>query len=123
MNQEVREAIKKHIKDFHKRNPDRAYMSKRTMIARETDVARSQGQKHKCTNALSSVIEEMHRQDLIHGADRHQDPRDWFPIFVEEVGEVATAMQEKSNLREELVQVAAVALQWIEDIDRDGVNL
>lgn len=79
--------------------------------------------EHRSTEAMDSVIREMYEQDRVHGAQRHQSPAVWFPIFVEEVGEVGTAMQEKSNLREELVQVAAVALQWIEDIDRDGVNL
>lgn len=35
-------------------------------------------------------------------------------VLVEEVGEVARAIHEKSNLREELIQVAAVCVAWCE---------
>lgn len=42
---------------------------------------------------------------------------DWAHILVEEVAETLEAKDE-SELREELVQVAAVAVAWIEAIDR-----
>jgi hypothetical protein len=106
------------IKEFREKHPE--------LVKRVQERTKELAPKvigHVDTPGWKSVIAEMIRQDELHGAQRHQDPRDWFPIFVEEVGEVGTAMQEKSNLREELVQVAAVALQWIEDIDRNGVNL
>lgn len=35
-------------------------------------------------------------------------------VLVEEVGEVAAALQGDGDLREELVQVAAVAVAWLE---------
>jgi NTP pyrophosphatase (non-canonical NTP hydrolase) len=40
-------------------------------------------------------------------------------VLMEEVGEVATAIQngDDANLREELIQVAAVAVRWIEAMD------
>lgn len=38
-------------------------------------------------------------------------------ILVEEVGEAAKAILEDTNLREELVQIAAVAIAWIEGLD------
>jgi NTP pyrophosphatase (non-canonical NTP hydrolase) len=38
-------------------------------------------------------------------------------ILVEEVGEVARALCDGTNLREELVQVAAVALAWAEALE------
>jgi hypothetical protein len=102
------------IKEFRERYPE---------LVKRVQERTKQVIGHVDTPGWKNVIAEMIRQDELHGAQRHQDPRDWFPILVEEVGEVGTAMQEKSNLREELVQVAAVALQWIEDIDRNGVNL
>lgn len=58
-------------------------------------------------------------------ADPKQPDTDKLPILIEEVGEVARAMCEaigatdvqSSGLRTELVQVAAVAVAWIEAID------
>lgn len=38
-------------------------------------------------------------------------------ILVEEVGEVARAMCEGKGLRDELIQVAAVAVAWVERLD------
>ena len=40
-------------------------------------------------------------------------------VLVEEVGEVAKAMQEgdRKNLKDELTQVAAVAVAWLESMD------
>lgn len=43
----------------------------------------------------------------------------WLPIFLEEVSEAA-AEDEPAKLRAELIQVAAVAVAWIEAIDRRG---
>lgn len=43
----------------------------------------------------------------------------WRDILAEEVAE-AFAETDRSKLRTELVQVAAVAQAWVEDIDRDG---
>jgi NTP pyrophosphatase (non-canonical NTP hydrolase) len=40
------------------------------------------------------------------------------PILTEEVGEVARALCDGTNLREELVQVAAVALAWVEALEK-----
>jgi len=46
------------------------------------------------------------------------------PVLMEEVGEVGRAMQENNlgNLREELIQVAAVAVAWAESLERQGFN-
>jgi NTP pyrophosphatase (non-canonical NTP hydrolase) len=45
--------------------------------------------------------------------------------LTEEVGEVAKGIQEKdiTNLRYELIQVAAVAVRWIEAIDKSYPSL
>lgn len=42
-------------------------------------------------------------------------------ILVEEVGEIARAMQNKdsNNLREEITQVAAVAISWLSNITKN----
>ena len=37
-------------------------------------------------------------------------------VLVEEVGEVAKALQEGTNLEEELIQVAAVCVRWLEEM-------
>jgi hypothetical protein len=42
----------------------------------------------------------------------------WFRILFEEVLEAAVE-QDEIRLREELVQIAAVAVAWVEDIDRE----
>lgn len=74
---------------------------------------------HSKSLAMHSVIQEMHSQDDMWGANRDMHHLEWLPILGEEFGEVSKAILENSNIREELVQVAAVALQWIEMIDRE----
>lgn len=53
----------------------------------------------------------------------------WLPILTEEIGEVArvlcdqdfeTGMMDLVHLREELVQVCAMAAAWIDSIDRES---
>lgn len=68
------------------------------------------------------VKKERERQDELWGKQNHPDGL-WLTILVEEVGEVARELQGRSpnpeaarikRLREELVQVAAVAIAWAE---------
>ncbi|MGN6484740.1 MAG: MazG-like family protein [Thermomicrobiales bacterium] len=71
---------------------------------------------------LEDVAFERMRQDERWGEQNHEDFV-WGAILGEEVGEVSRAMLEDrfgagGNLRDELVQVAAVAIAWIECIDR-----
>ena len=67
---------------------------------------------------LEEVMEERKRQDELWGEQNHDDGI-WLAILVEEVGEVANDINERSKeLREELIQVAAVAVSWVESIDR-----
>lgn len=59
------------------------------------------------------IAAERQRQDRLHpkvGTDHHL-----LAVLMEEVGEVAQAIQEKTNLHEELVHVAAVAIRWLEN--------
>lgn len=83
---------------------------------------------HLASMALQSVIQEMADQDKKWGADRDQDLGTWNMILAEETGELAQAMlhylfggEKKYGLRKEAVQVAAVALQIIEYIDRNDL--
>ena len=68
-------------------------------------------QKHIFT--LISV--ERRRQDVKFGTQDHPDGG-WALILLEEVGEYAKSLneQDEQNLDEELVQVAAVAVAWLE---------
>lgn len=93
-------------------------------------------------NVLKGVNEELNRQNELWGEQNHSDgtgdewwtisagvQRDsndendevgaltWRGILLEEVYE-ALAESNRQSLREELMQVAAVALQWAEAIDR-----
>jgi NTP pyrophosphatase (non-canonical NTP hydrolase) len=73
---------------------------------------------------LSEIRAEREQQDAKWGEQNHQ-PADWATILVEEVGEVAKAALEWKFAgrslrlyRDELVQVAAVAVAMIECYDR-----
>lgn len=76
---------------------------------------------------LREVIEERIRQDEKWGEQNHT-PIEWIPILGEEVGEVNKACLETyfqdgddySDYREELIQVAAVAVAMVECLDRNG---
>ena len=95
--------------------------------------------------ALRDVIEERKRQDDKWGEQNHQDgteasPRRiaradaagaicdkafaipgaaaWEYILMEEVFEAAACAPNSPELRKELIQVAAVALAWVEAMDR-----
>lgn len=75
-------------------------------------------------NALTSVIAERFRQDKKWGEQNH-DAFTWIAILSEEVGEFSKAALDvifengrREPVREEAVQVAAVALAIVECIDR-----
>lgn len=70
------------------------------------------------------IREERDRQDQKWGEQNHDDMT-WTAILGEEVGEACQAAlhdrfggDHAGTLREELVHVAAVAMQWIECLDR-----
>ncbi len=83
------------------------------------------------TKAIDSVILERVRQERLKDSGKFQhtcaDPEmtdaERSLVLLEEVGEVARALLDAEGaaaLREELVQVAAVAVAWIEAIDDAG---
>lgn len=78
---------------------------------------------HMETGILPEILSEMSSQDVKWGSDRNLKPLLWNAILGEEVGEVSKAILENDdNLRQELIQVAAVAIQFIECIDRGKVS-
>ena len=70
---------------------------------------------------LQDIMEERARQDRKWGEQNHPNLY-WLGILVEEVGESAKAIIEddSENIEKELVQVAAVAVAWLECIKRKG---
>lgn len=78
------------------------------------------------SNIFQNISEERELQDDKFGQDRNSDPFQWLAILGEEVGEANEAAlhvrydhdDPKDNLRDELIQVAAVAVAFVECIDR-----
>jgi NTP pyrophosphatase (non-canonical NTP hydrolase) len=64
---------------------------------------------------IKKIISERERQDILHKDNRLDD---YLSILIEEIGEVAKAIQSNDidNLKEELIQSAAVIIRWLEDI-------
>lgn len=84
-----------------------------------------------CTKVLKEVLFERERQENKWGPQNHR-PADWLMILGEEVGECNQAALEVhfdyktgktyNDLREELVQVAAVAVAVVESLDRNELK-
>lgn len=82
---------------------------------------------------LNDVLNERQRQNEKFGADRNQHPFLWNTILGEEVGEVAKGSLDiyfgdnpaaaMENYRKELIEVAAVAIAAIQDLDNNGLKL
>lgn len=78
---------------------------------------------------FKEISQERKRQDAKWGIQNHS-PMIWCPILTEEVGEVNKAALEHhfkdsndlKEYREELIQVAAVAVAMIESLDRNHQN-
>lgn len=66
---------------------------------------------------LEEVGQEREAQDLKWGEQNHRDSV-WLAILTEEVGECAKAILEGKGLTRELIQVAAVAVAWVESRGR-----
>lgn len=74
---------------------------------------------------LADILQERERQRAKWGDEIPRDNFLWTTILTEEVGEVARAAHDITfadatidNLREELIQVAAVAVRWLESLDK-----
>jgi NTP pyrophosphatase (non-canonical NTP hydrolase) len=78
---------------------------------------------HSATEALADVLQERQRQDEKFPHQQHPAPV-WLTILGEEVGEASQAAlhtqfggEHDGRFREEMVQVAAVALAIVQAID------
>jgi len=72
---------------------------------------------------LNAIRDERARQDRKWGEQDHS-PEIWLAILLEEVGESAKATLEgqRDELLKELVQVAAVACAFYENVQRNGTE-
>lgn len=72
-------------------------------------------------NILEEIKQERERQEAKWGEQNHE-PLLWNAILGEEFGEVSKSILERDtkNYREELIQVAAVAVAAIECLDRQN---
>ena len=76
-------------------------------------------------NAMQDISDERIRQINKWGPQYHDDPT-WMLILSEEVGEVAKSIIDRIHsgnadiveTRKEIVQVAAVAVAWLECLDK-----
>lgn len=62
---------------------------------------------------FDAILQERLRQDQLHIWNKKTNR---LAILVEEVGEIAAALQGDGDLEEELVQLAAVAVRWLESL-------
>ncbi len=60
---------------------------------------------------INRILRERARQDKLHTWDADTNK---MAVLAEELGEVAAAMQGQGILQDELVQLAAVAIRWLE---------
>ena len=71
----------------------------------------------KFNDIIELIKLERIRQDKKWGSQRELPDRTWLTILVEEVGEIAKATLEhdEANLKEEIIQVVAVCVCWLEN--------
>ena len=62
---------------------------------------------------IDSILQERIRQDDLH---QWTAKTNRFAVLVEEVGEVASALQGDGDLEEELMQLASVCVRWLEEL-------
>lgn len=83
------------------------------------------------THSINSVLEERMLQDETWGIQQDHTSEWWLAILMEEVGELAKELNQQQQhstkereecIREELVQVAATALNWLECVDRQRIE-
>jgi NTP pyrophosphatase (non-canonical NTP hydrolase) len=67
----------------------------------------------KRTDIMAAIFTERYRQNILHPGNTLED---MLPVLIEEIGEVGRALQneDRVNLEEELVHVAAVCVRWLE---------
>jgi len=78
-------------------------------------------------HAVEDVVHERLRQERLWGEQNYSNYK-WSAVLGEEFGEACKAALEvdefdpesRGELRRELIQVAAVAVAWVEQLDRDS---
>lgn len=68
----------------------------------------------KRSDIIAAIFMERYRQDTLH--PWNIDTTNKLAVLIEEVGEIGTALQNRdsTNLKEELTQLAAVCVRWLE---------
>jgi len=74
----------------------------------------------KVNNISIDICKELKNQENKWGIQNH-DPYKWMSILMEEVGEASKAILEQNleNYKEELIQVATVAISAIDSLERN----
>lgn len=62
---------------------------------------------------IDAILQERERQDGMHVWNKKTNR---LAILVEEVGEIAQALQGDGDLQEELMQLASVCVRWLEEL-------
>lgn len=62
---------------------------------------------------VDAILEERRRQDRLHTWTRKTNR---LAVMTEELGEIAQALQGEGSLEEELVQLAACCVRWLEEL-------
>jgi NTP pyrophosphatase (non-canonical NTP hydrolase) len=62
---------------------------------------------------IDAILQERNRQDDLH---QWTNKTNRLAVLVEEVGEVAMAMQGDGDLAEELVHLASVCVRWLQEL-------
>lgn len=102
-----------------------------SLLSKLIDLVSDYEPTHPTDVVLCDIGDERERQEELKAAGRFPHTcaddvpdSDKLVILVEEVGEVARAIQsrDRANLREELVQVAAVACAWVEALDKEAAD-
>lgn len=72
---------------------------------------------------LEKISLERDRQDKLYGKLRKFTAPCWYTILGEECGEIGRGvMRNEENLKEELIQTAAICVAWLETIDRKDLK-
>lgn len=103
--QEFLNWLARRIEEQYGENPNVDFLHRLRKIANETPAP------------VGLILNERKRQDRKWGIQDHSDLY-WLGILMEEVGEVAKDLVELKDPQVEVVQVAAVALAWLERKER-----
>jgi NTP pyrophosphatase (non-canonical NTP hydrolase) len=62
---------------------------------------------------FDSIADERRRQDELHVWTKKTNR---LAVIVEEIGEIASALQGDGDLEEELIQLASACVRWLEEL-------